>query len=200
MKFVDRLLGRHDATQDLKEQYGVMSLDELTDLGFDINSLLPGQSNYPAPNKSGTIDDPYEEGFEPQVGWDKWCSWAADQGKIAHNVEILAKNAMSFEWVAESEEERTYWKLVSRRLHLHMQMILFYEDWLTFGRTFIQPVYDRPYGARQREIKKLQRMDPSKIKVIWDDYATATDFNSWVKNTRWRKYAHNIEKIGRAHV
>lgn len=196
MKFLDKLFKRYDATDDIKEQYGVMSLDELTDLGFDVNSLLPGQLNYPALNKSGTMDDPYEENYIPPVGWDKWCSWAADQGKIAHNIEILAKNAMSFEWVGEKEDERKHWRVVSRRLHLHMQMILFFQDWLTLGRTFIQPVYNRPYGARRREIQKLQRMDPSKIKVIWDDYTTVTEFNEWIKNTPWRKYAHKAGRQG----
>lgn len=192
MKFLDRLFNRYNITQDLKEQYNVCSLDELQDLGFDITELYPtAQGGGVRPiGRSKDLDDPYEEDFEPPCGWDKWCSWASKQGKIAQNLEMLSKNAMSFEWSDQDPEEEKFWADTARRLHLHMNMIIFFMHWEIYGRLFVQPVYTRPYGTRRKEILKLQRMDPTRMKVIWDDAKTVQEFNDWVSTTKWRRYKH----------
>ncbi|RLI81666.1 hypothetical protein DRP04_05605 [Archaeoglobales archaeon] len=52
-----------------------------------------------------SADKVYDPNFELEGGWDKWCSWAAKQGKIARIVRSLAKNAMSFDFAGGDEKD-----------------------------------------------------------------------------------------------
>lgn len=185
------------ATEVLRDEYGLSSINELRDFGLDPALLgIPGIGpNSHITPRSENIDDPTQNiAYEPAVGWDTWCQWAAKQGKIAANIHSLAKNMMYHTFKADTKEELKAWNKIARRIHWKMTTIDIVTDWEIYGRTFIQVVKQRQYGNRKAKLLKIQRMNPAKIKIIWNTVNSTKQLNDWLISTHQTKYCYKGNK------
>jgi hypothetical protein len=176
-------LFKRDQPVELKDnsEFFDMSLDTLL-------SLLANQAS---------VDKIYEPEFEPDGGWDKWCSWAAKQGKIARIIRSLAKNAMSFDFAGGDEKALELVRQMARRTHLKTVLILTFKDWLVYGRCFLEPVWEiKRTGSRKgNELIKVKRVAPQTITVFRDNDREIQDLKEYLKNTEYADYATEL-KIG----
>jgi len=120
--------------------------------------------------------------FEPEGGWDAWCSRVSKKGKIARILRTTAKNVMAFDWEKGDEEILKIIKRVSKRLHLKQQALRIYKDWLVYGRVCIEVVYEVYEDKKQISIKKVKIIPPSSIKVFRDNQVDIDNLKELLKD------------------
>jgi len=125
-----------------------------------------------------SIDDDYE----PEGGWDAWCSRVSKKGKIARIIRTTAKNVMAFDWVKGDEDVLTIIKRISKRLHLKQQTLRMYKDWLVYGRFCIEVVYEVFEDKKKINIRKVKIIPPSSIKVFRDSQTDIDALKDLLKN------------------
>jgi hypothetical protein len=126
-------------------------------VSLSANTLLSILANKAVADKIYTPD------FQPEGGWDKWCSWAAKQGKIARIIRSLAKNAMSFDFAGGDEKALEVVRQMARKVHLKTKLILAFKDWLVYGRTFIEPVWE--IKGNSKDLVKVKIVAPQTMKA-----------------------------------
>lgn len=157
--------------------------DEFLDLSADtLLSLLANKAS---------ADKIYTPDFEPEGGWDRWCSWAAKQGKIARIIRSLAKNAMSFDFAGGDKKALELVRQMSRRLHLKTMLILAFKDWLVYGRCFLEPVWE--IKGNSKELVKIKIVAPQTIRVFRDNDKDVLELKEFLINTEYANYAAELK-------
>jgi len=168
---------KREQTVELRET------DEFLDFSLDtLLSLLASKAS---------ADQIYNPDFEPEGGWDKWCSWAARQGKIARIVRSLAKNAMSFDFAGGDEKALELVRQMARKTHLKTVLILAFKDWLVYGRCFLEPVWE--IRGNSKELIKVKRVAPQTMTVLRDNERDVEELKEFLKNTEYSNYADEVE-------
>jgi len=141
----------------------------------------------------GKIYDPL---FVPPGGWDRFCEWAAEQGKMAHIIQSRAKNAMAFELVSDESKVQDEIDNTFGKIHFNTKAIDFFATRDTYGRVFIEPVWDTVLGVRKTDLTKLKSLHPPSIKVFFDteeDVKALKDFLKDSKNIDEKRYAGKLK-------
>lgn len=136
-----------------------------------------------------SADQIYTPDFEPEGGWDRWCSWAAKQGKIARIVRSLAKNAMSFDFAGGDEKALELVRQMARRTHLKTTLLLAFKDWLVYGRCFLEPVWE----LKSKEIVKIKRVAPPTVRVFRDSESDVRELKEFLANTEYANYSAHLK-------
>ncbi len=162
-----------------------VELKETEFFDFSTDTLLTLLAN------KASADHIYTPDFEPEGGWDKWCSWAAKQGKIARIVRSLAKNAMSFDFAGGDERALELVRQMVRRTHLKTVLILAFKDWLVYGRCFLEPVWE--IRGSNKELVKVKRVAPPTIRVFRDSEGDVNDLKDFLRATEYANYADELK-------
>lgn len=157
--------------------------EELFDLSTgQLLSILAGKA---------AADKIYSPDFQPEGGWDKWCSWAAKQGKIARIIRSLAKNAMSYDFVGEDDKAIEVVKEMARKTHFNNRLIHAFKDWIVFGRCFIEPVWEG--NAKNKDIAKVKNVSPRTITVFRDNEEDVRALKDYLRETEYSGYASELK-------
>jgi hypothetical protein len=168
-----------------------MSEKELVDFAFKI--LLD--------NRVISSGEQYTEPFDTQEDWDKWCTWAGRQGKIARSLRSLAKSAMSFKFTGDNEEALDVVRTMARKTHLNTKLIKAFKDWLKYGRCFIEPNWEITKVGNKVKGKDLIGVkvpNPTTIKVFRDSESDLRELKaSWGELEKMRATYISEVKEGR---
>jgi hypothetical protein len=154
-------------------------------VSLSANTLLSILANKAVADKIYTPD------FQPEGGWDKWCSWAAKQGKIARIIRSLAKNAMSFDFAGGDEKALEVVRQMARKVHLKTKLILAFKDWLVYGRTFIEPVWE--IKGNSKDLVKVKIVAPQTMKVFRDNEKDVQELKEYLSKTEYADYASELK-------
>jgi hypothetical protein len=128
-------------------------------------------------------DKIYNPDFEPEGGWDKWCAWAAKQGKIARMIRSLAKNAMAFDFSGDDDKALELVQKMRRRTHLDLILVLAFKDWLEYGRCFLEVVWEKKRIGNNvvEDIIKIKRVNPMTVRVFRDNEDDVRELRDFLK-------------------
>ncbi|MBN2734738.1 MAG: hypothetical protein JXQ82_07780 [Methanomicrobiaceae archaeon] len=137
----------------------------------------------------------YDPKYIPEGGWDNWCEWAAEQGKMAHIIQSRAKNAMAFELVSDTPKVQTELDKTFGRLHFNTKAIDFFATRDVYGRCFIEPVWDLLLGVKKNELKKIKSLYPPSIKVFFDNEDDVKDLKDYLQDKKkYRDYSSGLKE------
>ena len=122
-------------------------------------------------------DEAFDPDFIPDGGWDVWCANFSRVGKIARIIRARSKTAMTFDWVGEDEDAVKLVQDMSRRTHMSTFFITAWMDWLDFGRTFIEPVWET---EAKKELTKIKVVSPASMRVFRDNEQDVKDLKDWL--------------------
>jgi len=133
----------------------------------------------------------YDPTFEPEGGWDKFCGWAASQGKIAHIIQSRAANAMSCEIKSDNEKVQAELTKLLHKTQFYSRLIETFECRDTYGRVFIEPVWET-IGTRKTDLVKLKLLFPPTIRVFFDTDADVDELSRHLTGTKYADYAGTL--------
>ena len=157
-KLLDKLLARTDRPYDMAD----LSADD------------PRVEDSP----KGKIYDP---SFVPGGGWDRWCEWAMEQGKVARITNSLAKNAMCGHLKGKDKTVQEILDRMVRKTHLFTVLIGACHHWHGYGRTFLEPVWKTVEGQRL-DLLKVQRLYPPSIRIFRNNESDVRDLKEFLKD------------------
>jgi len=131
----------------------------------------------------------YDPNFVPSGGWDSWCEWAGDQGKMAHIIHSRAKNAMSFTLTSKDPQIQAAAFDMIKKIHLRARAIDFFSHRDVFGRCFIEPVWTTTAGGKRTGLDKIKNLYPPSIRVFRDNEQDVMTLKDYLENTDYAAYA-----------
>lgn len=178
-KFLDKLLARTDPRPYAMADLSVGDHDPLDE-----------------DSPKGKIYDPH---FVPVGGWDAWCEWAMEQGKIARITSSLAKNTMCGHLKGKDKDVQDIVDRMVRKTHLFTTLIGACHHWLGYGRTFLEPVW-KTVGGQRVDLAAVRRLYPPSIRIFRDNENDVLDLKEFLKDIpRHAAYAGSL-KAGLGHT